>query len=53
MDPASGGARELVIWVHGGAKTANIYFLGVAYMVKNYEYTKKIKNTRCHVHPAG
>jgi hypothetical protein len=40
---ASGGARELVIRVHGGAKTIKIYFLGETHMVKNYKNTKKTK----------
>jgi hypothetical protein len=42
----SGGVRELVIRVHSGVKTEKKIFLGVAHMVKNYTYTKKMKFTR-------
>jgi hypothetical protein len=47
----SGGAREQIIGVHSGAKTAKKPFLGVAHMVKNCSYTKKTKITRGPVHP--
>jgi hypothetical protein len=43
--------RQLVIRVHSGVKTSKKIFLGVAHMVKNYIYTKKMEITRDPVHP--
>jgi hypothetical protein len=47
----SGGARGLMIGVHGGAPAAKILDLGDAHEVKKSYFTKNFNISRCPVHP--
>jgi hypothetical protein len=48
---ASGGARGLVIGVHGGAPTTKILNLRDAHEVKKSYFTKNFNFSRCPVQP--